>query len=250
MTDRQPRLPPFFHLVALDSIDSTNEEARRRAAAGAGEGTLVWAREQTAGRGRRGRAWHSPRGNLYMSLLLQPGCSPAAAGQLGFVAAVALAGTLDDLLPRPERIRLKWPNDVLVEGRKISGILLEATAAPPGGVVLGVGVNLRVRPEESLYPTASLVELGLPDPDLPAFLERFAAGLQSWYDTWRATGFAPVRAAWLARAVGLGEEIVIRLDRETLTGRFAALDESGALALDLPEGRRLIAAGDVFFPAS
>lgn len=248
MTDRQPRLPSFFRLVALESIDSTNEEARRLVAGGAAEGTLVWASEQTAGRGRRGRTWHSPVGNLYLSLLLQPRCGPAEAGQLGFVTAVALAETLAGLLPQPERIGLKWPNDVLVEGRKISGILLEATGEPRGMIVLGIGINVRQRPQESLYPTASLVEFGLADPDLATLLERFAAQLLAWYETWCAEGFAPVRAAWLTRAIGLGREIVVRLDRETLTGRFAALDETGALALELPEGRRLIAAGDVFFP--
>jgi BirA family biotin operon repressor/biotin-[acetyl-CoA-carboxylase] ligase len=246
MTHRQPGLPSFFDLVALDSIDSTNDEARRRAAAGAPAGTLVWAREQTAGRGRRGRSWHSPAGNLYLSLILQPGCRPAEAGQLGFVAAVALAETLAALLPEPERIRLKWPNDVLVEGRKISGILLE-TAAPSGTVILGMGVNVGRRPQESLYPTASLLELGLDDAEPAAVLEGFAPRFLAWYETWRDEGFAAVRQAWLSRAVGLGESIVVRLDNETVTGRFAALDESGALALELPEGRRLIAAGDVFF---
>lgn len=249
MTERQPRLPPFFHLVALDSIDSTNEEARRRAAYGAAEGTLIWAAQQTAGRGRRGRTWHSPPGNLYVSLLLRPDRSPAESARVGFVAAVALAETLADMLPDPDRVRLKWPNDVLVDGRKISGILLETTP-PPRAIILGMGVNVRWRPEEALYPTISLLELGLADTDPGALLESFAPRFLAWYEIWRDEGFSAVRQAWLSRAVGLGESIVVRLDKETLTGRFAALDESGALVLELPEGRRLISAGDVFFPGN
>lgn len=245
-----PDLPGFFRLVALDSIDSTNDEARRRLAAGtAGDGTLIWAAEQTAGRGRRGRRWSSPRGNLYLSLVLQPGCGAAQAAQLGFCAAVALAESLAAALPGEGRVRLKWPNDVLVDGAKISGILLEAVSSGGcGALVLGVGVNIDRRPDGTLYPTISLREAGVAMTPA-ALLQRFATGFLAWYETWRDRGFAPVRAAWLDRAVGLGLPVEVRLDGETLRGRFAALDESGALALDLPEaGRRLVAAGDVFFP--
>ena len=257
MSGRQPRLPDFFRLVALDSIDSTNDEARRRIAATPGdalEGMLVWAAEQTAGRGRRGRSWSSPRGNLYMSLVLRPGCRPAVAAQLGFVAAVALAETLAGLLPGEGRVRLKWPNDVLVDGAKVSGILLEAVTHQTGlagTLILGIGVNLQSRPETGLYPTISLAEAGADVREPAELLERLAGHLLAWYETWRREGFAPLRAAWLARAVGIGQAVEVRLDRETLTGRFESLDESGALALALPEGgRRLVAAGDVFFPAA
>lgn len=253
MSSGKPALPDFYRLVVLDSIDSTNDEARRRLAAGAAsEGALLWAAEQTAGRGRRGRRWSSPRGNLYLSLVLQPACGAGEGAQLGFCAAVALAEALAAILPGEGRVRLKWPNDVLVDGAKASGILLEAVspdgAGGLGGLVLGVGVNVASRPEGALYPTISLHEAGAEI--APAvLLERFAACFLTWYGTWRREGFAPVRAAWLDRAVGLGQKIEVRLDRETLVGRFAALDESGALALDLPDaGRRLVAAGDVFFP--
>jgi len=254
MSEPGPRLPGFYRLVALDSIDSTNEEARRRLAADPSlpEGTLIWAAEQTAGRGRRGRSWSSPRGNLYLSVVLRPGCAPAVAAQLGFAAAVALAATLAEILPGAERVRLKWPNDVLVDGAKASGILLEATTAgegEPGPIILGVGVNLQSRPESGLYPTISLAEAGCPISAPGELLERFAARLLSCYELWRRDGFAPLREAWLTRAIGLGEQVEVRLDRETLSGRFEALDETGALALALPDGgRRLVAAGDVFFP--
>lgn len=254
MSEPRPHLPGFYRLVALDSIDSTNDEARRRLSADTSvpEGTLIWAAEQTAGRGRRGRSWSSPKGNLYMSVVLRPGCAPGVAAQLGFVAAVALAETLADILPGEGRVRLKWPNDVLVDGAKASGILLEAMAAGEGGagpIVLGVGVNLQSRPETGLYRTISLAEAGCPVRAPGELLERFAARLLSCYELWRRDGFAPLREAWLTRAIGLGEQVEVRLDRETLSGRFEALDESGALALALPDGgRRLVAAGDVFFP--
>lgn len=257
MSARQPRLPSFYHLVTLDSVDSTNEEARRRLIAGGQdalpEGTLVWAAEQTAGRGRRGRSWSSPRGNLYMSLALLPGCAPGVAAQVGFVAAVALADTLSGILSGDGRVRLKWPNDVLVDGAKVSGILLEAVsetagAGQAGTLILGVGVNLQSRPDGGLYPTISLAEAGAAIGEPADLLERFAVRLLDWYGIWRREGFAPLRAAWLGRAVGLGQDIEVRLDRETLSGRFDALDETGCLTLALPDGgRRLVAAGDVFF---
>lgn len=255
MSGRPPRLPSFYHLVALDSIDSTNEEARRRLAGAPDhvpEGTLVWAAEQTAGRGRRGRSWSSPRGNLYLSMVLKPSCPPGTAAQLGFAAAVALGESVAPLLPGADRVRLKWPNDVLVDGAKVSGILLEAISARAGALdalVLGMGVNLQRRPEAGLYRTVSLAEAGAAVSDPAQLLESFAARFLAWYETWRREGFAPLRAAWLARAVGLGQPIEVRLDHATLTGRFATIDDAGALALDLPNGRRrLVAAGDVFFP--
>src|ERR1700758_3362130 len=110
----QPRLSPFYRVESFDAIDSTNEEARRQAREGASEGTLIWARAQTAGRGRRGRSFVSPPGNLYISLLLRPEGAPAAAAQLGFAAALAIADAAAPLLPAGVRLGLKWPNDVLL----------------------------------------------------------------------------------------------------------------------------------------
>jgi BirA family transcriptional regulator, biotin operon repressor / biotin---[acetyl-CoA-carboxylase] ligase len=249
--NRHLALPPFFSLVALDSIDSTNEEMHRRARAGAAEGTLVWAREQTRGRGRRGRDWSSPQGNLYLSLLLRPRVSPAEAAQIGFVAAVALAETFESLLPAVRRLSCKWPNDLLIDGAKVSGILPEAEAA--GGVVdavvLGMGVNVASFPGELPYPATSLAAAGV-EAGVEAVLEALAPRLQSWYRRWREAGFAPVRLRWLDFAAGLGESIEVRLEREVLQGRFAGLDASGALELELADGKhRLITAGDVFHPA-
>ena len=147
---RTPDLPASYQLVRLDSVDSTNEEARRLAASEAAvDGTLVWALSQTAGKGRRGRAWESPGGNLYCSILLRPDCAAAKAAQLSFVAAVAVVEAVTDIAGPALEVRCKWPNDVLVGGRKISGILLESEAGAGDEVewvVVGVGVNVAHHP--------------------------------------------------------------------------------------------------------
>lgn len=250
MTGPQPRLPPEYRLIAYDSIDSTNDEAKRLAREGAAEGTLLWALEQTAGRGRRGRAWISPRGNLYLSLILRPNCPVSRAGQLGFVAALAVGGALRAILPRIERLAYKWPNDVLVNGRKIAGLLLESETVGPeklSFVVVGVGVNLTVSPQSTEFPATSIIEEGLSEVIPEVMLEEFAAHFRSWNMRWQAEGFGPVRAAWLAAAAtARGEPIRVRLDALGLCGRFLDIDHNGNLLLDCAGECRRIAAGEVF----
>ena len=250
MTAPQPRLPAVYRLVRYDTVGSTNDEAKRLARASAEEGTLVWGLEQTAGRGRRGRAWSSPPGNLYASLILRPRCPLDQAAQLGFIAALAVGDTLSSICENPlDRLSYKWPNDVLLRGRKIAGILLESeTAAPDAAdfVVIGIGVNLVSAPRDVEFPATSFAEAGCVGVTPPRLLEAFARCFAGWAGRWREEGFAPVRAAWLKRASGLGEGIRVRLERQTLDGRFLDLDHDGALLLDAAEGRRRIAAGEVF----
>jgi BirA family biotin operon repressor/biotin-[acetyl-CoA-carboxylase] ligase len=244
-----PRLPPAYRLVALDSVGSTNEEARRLAAAGAEDGTLVWAREQTAGRGRRGRAWRSPRGNLYLSLVLRPDCAPGEAAQLGFVAALAVGATCGGFVPPLTDLHYKWPNDVLLGGRKVSGILIESESDPAGRLawlVLGLGLNVAAAPEATAFPATSLRDEGAGDLPVEPVLEALARHFLAWTDRWLADGFAPVRAAWKRRAWRLGEEIHARLPNDELRGRFEDLDETGALVLETAAGPRRITAGEVF----
>ncbi len=248
----QPALSPFFTLVALDRIDSTNEEAHRRARSGAPEGTLVWSREQTSGRGRRGRAWSSPPGNLYASLLLRPAVPPAQAAQLGFVAAIAMAETLCACLPAEREVRCKWPNDLLIDGAKVAGILPEAEAAGRRieALVLGMGINLASHPADTPYRATSLRAAGSKIA-IETLLESLACQVHLWYRRWQEAGFAPIRARWLDFAAGLGQEVEVRLEAGTLKGRFAALDATGALDLELAGGdHRLVSAGDVFYPAA
>ncbi len=244
-----PGLPAFLRLHGFAELDSTNEEAKRQAASGAPAGTLIWAQAQQAGRGRRGRSWVSVPGNLYLSLLLRPERPAGAAAQLGFAAALAVGEALLPLLPRVVDLAYKWPNDVLVADRKISGILLESQAAEAGRVdwlVVGIGVNVVSFPEDSEYPATSLAAAGAAPVALEALLEAVARAFHFWYERWLAEGFAPLRAAWLARARGLGQPIRVRLPQGDSEGRFAGLDEEGALLLDTGTLLRRITAGDVF----
>jgi len=245
---RTPDLPAFYRLVAVEECGSTNDEAKALAQAGAPEGTLVWARRQTGGRGRRGRVWASPEGNLYMTLVLRPRVPPAQAAQVSFVAAVALAEAVGSLIPGAPK--LKWPNDVLVDGAKIAGILLESEPGPGGAidwVVLGMGVNVAHFPPGLEYAATSIGAAGSPHVGVEAVLERFAGSFAVWYNRWQGQGFAPVRAAWLTAAAGLGGPITVRLSGESFKARFADLDGEGALMAETDTGLRRVTAGDVFF---
>jgi BirA family biotin operon repressor/biotin-[acetyl-CoA-carboxylase] ligase len=236
-------------IEVFDALDSTNEEAKRRALAGEAGPLWIVARTQSAGRGRRGRAWTSQIGNLFTTGLFKLDASPARAAQLSFAAALAV-GEVAASAVGAETVKLKWPNDVLVEGRKVTGILLESGSHPDGGLWLavGVGINLVHHPEDSERPATNLSDHGgsLTPEDA---VERLAQRFEHWRTVWAREGFAPLRDAWLARAWGLGERCTARLDGETIEGVFADLAEDGSLRLDLNDGRRrLVSAGDVFFP--
>ena len=249
MSGDAPPLPSFFRLVRYDAIGSTNDEAKRLARDGLPEGILVWALEQTAGRGRRGRPWASPPGNLYASLLLRPDCSAMRAAQLGFVAALALVEALEPLVGRTVELRCKWPNDVLANGRKLAGILLESETGEedrPAFVVLGIGVNLAAAPGSVEYPATSLAAEGVAPVTPGIVLAGFARRFEHWAARWAREGFAPVREAWLGRVAALGEPIRVRLESGEWYGRFLDIDADGALLLDGEGGHRRIAAGEVF----
>lgn len=250
--DRTPSLPPAYRLVALERVESTNDEARRLAEAGAEDGTLVWAREQTKGRGRQGREWSSPPGNLFMTLVLRPDGPPARAAQLSFLAALAVGDAVGSVAPPMIEVRYKWPNDVLFNERKGAGILLESRTAGQDHLdwlLLGIGVNVASHPEQARLPATSLRFEGMPSSVTAIdLLEAFSRHFMRWVDQWLAEGFEPIRQGWLRHAKGLGEIIEVRLPRDTLSGRFLDLDGSGALLLELPDGtRRKVTAGDVYF---
>jgi BirA family biotin operon repressor/biotin-[acetyl-CoA-carboxylase] ligase len=247
-----PTLPAGWRLDARVTVGSTNEEARRLALAGAAEFTVVWALEQTSGRGRRGRSWTSPSGNLYLSVVLRPEVPPGEAAQIGFVAAVALAETLRQVLPPSGTISLKWPNDVLVNRRKVSGILPEVVATGEAGqvdaLVLGIGVNVAHHPPDTAWPATDLTEAGA-RVELERLMERLAAALDRWIRLWQTEGFAPVRQRWKEQALPMGEPVELRLEGRVLAGRFLDIDPEGALVLGSADGSaQLIRAGEVFFP--
>ncbi len=223
------------------SIDSTNEEAKRLARAGTQGPLWIVAAEQTAGRGRRGREWVSQEGNLFATLLID---APANAHQLCFVAGLAVAETIEALAPA-SKPTLKWPNDVLLQGRKTAGILLEQQG---DALAIGIGINLAQHPEKTEFPAISLKAAAGTAPTPDAVLPRLASGWCAWYEVWRAQGFAPIREAWLARAAGLGETIRARLLDGEVVGVFEDLDPDGALLLREAGGSlRRITAADVFF---
>ncbi len=246
-----PQLPPAYRLVVLDEVDSTNDEAKRLVEAGAEEGTLVWARAQRRGRGRRGQNWVSPPGNLYFSLVLHPECPPLQAAQLSFVAALALAEGLGPLVPPHSQITFKWPNDVLFNKKKVAGILLESSTAESGRVdwlVLGLGVNVASSPADTAFPATSLHEEGSGPVAVVEVLENFSRHQLTQINRCRDDGFAPIREKWLRRAAGVGEEVTVVLESETLTGEFVGIDETGALVVGLAGGeRRTVTSSDVFF---
>ncbi|MBL8806595.1 MAG: biotin--[acetyl-CoA-carboxylase] ligase [Rhodospirillales bacterium] len=241
------RLPPAYRLVALDAAGSTNDEARTLARDGAADGTIVWARTQSAGRGRQGREWSSPPGNLYMSLVLRPDCPPREAVQLAFVAALGAGGMIGPHARPAAPLRFKWPNDILLGARKVAGILLEAEGQGErlDFMILGLGVNLVSHPANARIPATDIREATGETLAPEAALEGFARHFMDWVTRWHEGGFAPVREAWIAHAAGLGERIEVRLPAETTHGTFAGLDGHGALLLDTAQGRRTIAAGDV-----
>ena len=237
---RAPVLPDGWTLVALDTVGSTNDEAAHLADAGAPEGTVVWSREQTGGRGRRGRVWASPVGNLYTSTILRPDCPAQRAAELGFAAALAVA----DIVPAGREVRVKWPNDVLVDGGKIAGILLESAIGQTRQVqhvVAGIGVNVGFAPQlpEMRYPGSAL------GGSVEAALEKLTAALAARLAEWRREGFETVRAAWLAKAGPLGAEVDVKLGEGLVRGRFAGLDREGALLLDTATGPRKIVSGEL-----
>lgn len=251
MSDAVPGLPAAFTLVALDATGSTQDDAKALAADGAAHLTLVWARSQQAGRGRFKRAWASPPGNLYTSTLLRPGPGWPPPGTLSFAVALAVHDTVAGCLPAGPPVTMKWPNDILVGGAKISGVLIE-TAGSGGGapdwVVIGAGINVAHHPpaQDTTHPATDLQAAGA-GATLESVLAAYAAALERRLETWVDGGFPALRAEVLARMQGIGAAIAVALPDRRLTGTFAGLDSDGALLLAGPDGdHRRITAGDVF----
>ena len=230
-----------FDIRQLDVTASTNDEAKNAAEGGAPEGTVVWALEQQAGRGRQGRVWSSPRGNLYCSILLRPEIPVREWGKYSFVVGLALYETVAFYLNK--KIELKWPNDVLVEGRKISGILLESGE---NWLVAGMGLNVLHVPENPIYSVTSLAMETPHMPLLETVLTKLLDRLDHWYGCLNQTGFAPIRHAWLERA--RKGNLRVRQPQGDIEGQFADLDPDGNLCLILKDGtQKTFSTGDVFF---
>jgi BirA family biotin operon repressor/biotin-[acetyl-CoA-carboxylase] ligase len=248
-----PALPPGHRLLALDAVDSTNDEAQRLAATGEHGPLWIWALSQEKGRGRHGRGWVSPPGNLYLTHMFPLAAPPAIAAQVGFVAALAVRDFALAALGEKfsDRILLKWPNDVLIDGAKFSGILAETAVSTVSGVLtilLGCGINLADAPEGTPYPVTALSSLGA-DIAASAALESFAGFFQQWFEIWDSgRGFDRIRAAWLSHAMGLGSPV---RGENGLEGSFTGLAENGAMIVTLASGeKRILHSGEVRFATS
>ncbi|MCC7282026.1 MAG: biotin--[acetyl-CoA-carboxylase] ligase [Acetobacteraceae bacterium] len=240
-------LPPGWRLARVEATPSTNADLVAEALRGAPEGSALLADTQLAGRGRQGRAWHSPAGNLHLSVILRPACAAAAAGQIGLVAAIAVADLLAGL---GIAARLKWPNDVLVDGAKIAGILVESALdeAAVAWVVVGIGLNVLSHPADAGQPATSLAAIAGRDrlPAVPAIAGALLGDLGRRYDAWRVAGFAGLLPAWRALGPDPGTPLRIADGAQAIMGAFHDLDPDGALVLEVSPGRfRRILAGDV-----
>lgn len=237
-----------FHLASYDIIGSTNDEARKMAEKGAASGTVVWSRAQTAGKGRQGKGWVSPPGNLYVSVLLRMECDSRIASQMVFLSAVALR----DAIPA-KNLMFKWPNDILsTDGRKLAGILLEAktgSSGNPDWVIIGAGVNIANHPPDNNLdrPATSLLKMLGRQVEVEELLQAFMDNFRKWMDIWVDKGFEPVRKGWIKSAAFLGEEVTVNLDKRKLTAKFKDINENGELVILLPDGQEIaISAGELF----
>jgi BirA family biotin operon repressor/biotin-[acetyl-CoA-carboxylase] ligase len=234
----------------FEEIDSTMLEARRRAERGESAPAWLIARRQTAGRGRRGRAWLSLDGNLMTTYYCVTERQLSDVALLGFAAGVAIADTFKAM--GVQDVSLKWPNDVLISGAKAAGILIDSGARTGGAWVgLAFGINLANAPEAIDQPTSCLRDVLPPDAATPRpeeFLTALRPRLENWAERTQREGFEPLRHAWLALAHGVGAQARVMQGKATLEGRVIGLSPRGELELDTAEGRRLVAAGDVYFP--
>jgi len=235
-----------WRLVRFGAIDSTNEEARRRALAGESDRLWILAGEQSAGRGRRGRAWISPRGNLHATALLIDPCPPALAPQLGFVAGVALARAASDV--GGAGAGLKWPNDLILNGAKCAGILVEGIrlAGQSAGYAVGIGVNCAHAPDGLGYPTSCLTPAGGQAIGAGELFERLTQRFDEALEVWRCgQAFDRIRAAWLDRALGLGQRVAIETGAGRREGVFEGIDADGRLVLRSERGLESVEAADL-----
>ncbi len=252
LSDR-PVWPKGVGRRVYGAIDSTNAEGLRLASSLSGAAWLL-AEEQTAGRGRRARPWASPKGNFHGTLVMVPNEPADRVALRSFAAALALRDAFVALTGLPGAFALKWPNDVLLNGCKVAGVLLESVAAGLGvaHLAIGVGVNLIAAPEASMLEPGALRAVTLLEetglrigPE--TFLDHLAPAYAKWEAVFVSEGFAPLRTAWLSHAARLGEVIRARTGTQSREGRFETVDESGALILGTAAGRVAIPAAEVFF---
>lgn len=237
-----------FNVHTYSQLPSTQDYIKDLAAEDFPEGEVIQCLVQTKGRGRHGNEWASPMGNLYMSALLRPNCKADEAGQISFVAAVALSAAIDEYLDDKYKKTLKWPNDILVDGKKCAGILLESELkdGKVESLALGMGVNIMAAPENAVGLNDVTWDIQVP---IHPFRDRVLYHLGETYTQWRSEGFAPIREKWVAQAHGVGKNVTARLADKSHEGVFEGIDENGTLHLITANGDTIdISAGEVYFP--
>ncbi len=236
-----------WRLEVHDSLASTSELCRARAVEGESAGLAIMARRQEQGRGSFGRSWTSPMGNLYISVLLRPRGGLADGGLWSLLSAVALAEAVETLLPDPATLRLKWPNDLMLNGAKLAGILLDSAAANDGGfawLVIGIGVNLATGPDLPDRIAACLADaIAPPAPEFMA--ERLLGSLSRWIAIQDTAGFAPIRAAWLQRGPDVGAAMHLSQGASEIVGAYAGLADNGSILIEAIGQIRAYAAGEI-----
>ena len=232
---------PDWHILKFDELASTQDTAKEQAKAGAASGTVIVTKSQTAGRGRNGNVWDALTGNLLISILLRPNIEMAQAGQYSFMSAVALNRTLNEYLEEPHSILNKWPNDVLVDGKKIVGILLELE---DDALIIGIGVNIASAPADKIC----LHQVSRERVKAADFLNVFLANIHTVLEEYERDGFDGIREEWLDHAANLHQPITARLPQGSFDGVFEGLDTDGALRLRLANGEiKVIHSGEIFF---
>jgi len=238
--------PGFWRIQMLGTTPSTQDIVRGLADNGEPEGLAVQTMQQTSGRGRHGNQWVSPMGNLYLSVLVRPSCKADKAGQMAFVVALALSDAIDEIMEEGHSKTLKWPNDILIDGKKVSGILLESKIDKHGRVdylIIGTGVNIFAPPEGAI----GLDPIKKERLAINGFRDIYLEKLSARYTQWQEQGFAEIRDAWLKQAHGLGKAMRIRLPEATYSGIFRGIDENGTLIAEIDGHIKNFTAGEVHF---
>lgn len=235
-----------WNVKTVSHLPSTQDAIRELAAQGDPEGMVVQTLMQTNGRGRHGNTWQSPMGNLYMSILLRPNCRADKAGQISFVAAVALSAAIDEVIAPGHVKTLKWPNDILIDDKKCAGILLESDLDKNGTVdslILGMGVNIMAPPEDRV----GLKDVAKGQVPIHPFRDIVLSHFAAFYNHWRTDGFEDIRRLWLQQAHGLGQIVTARTASQTQEGIFRDIDKDGALILESKDQNIKVNSAEIFF---
>lgn len=246
-----PKLPSGAALISFDMLDSTSLEAKRQIDQGVASSRWIMAGQQMKGYGRRGSAWRQSSGDVAASFIFPAPAQASSAGQLSYAAALSVVDAVRRFTAHAD-LSVKWPNDVLMDGAKLSGIMLELIKNPMGEalIVLGVGVNIVSKPSDVAYPTARLLDADLVSAAPPSprqFVEALDEAFDHWRGLWERDGFEALRGPWTALAAGLGREMTARLPDREICGVFKGLAPDGALILETPDGPQTLTAGEVFF---